>query len=301
MAKKRISDNELKLVLIKNELRLEGCPDGESPDLSDVDLSDLDLSNANLSRANLRFADLSNANLSRANLRFADLSNANLSGANFSGAELSHTKFYEHLFDKTDFSDAIFKKAVFRNADLRNADLSGADFSEANLKGANLRNADLRNADFSGVNFSNANLRSANLSGADLSGANLRSADLSGADLSGAKGLINDIDYLAENFEKTNEGYIGYMIHGMYYTIPEHWKLQPNEIIEEVVNSNRTDTCGCGVNIATKEWIKRENPFVTKAWKVLIKWEWLPSVVVPYNTDGKIRCGRVMLLEEVEI
>ena len=261
MAKKRISDNELKLVLIKNELRLEGCPDGESPDLSDVDLSDLDLSNANLSRANLRFADLSNANLS---------------GANFSGAELSHTKFYEHLFDKTDFSDAIFKKAVFRNADLRNAD-------------------------FSGVNFSNANLRSANLSGADLSGANLRSADLSGADLSGAKGLINDIDYLAENFEKTNEGYIGYMIHGMYYTIPEHWKLQPNEIIEEVVNSNRTDTCGCGVNIATKEWIKRENPFVTKAWKVLIKWEWLPSVVVPYNTDGKIRCGRAMLLEEVEI
>ena len=203
----------------------------------------------------------------------------------------------------------------------KRADLSGADFSEANLKGANLRNADLRNADFSGVNFRNAdlsyaNLRSADLSGADLSGAdlscaNLRSADLSGADLSyanlrsadlsGAKGLINDIDYLAENFEKTNEGYIGYMIHGMYYTIPEHWKLQPNEIIEEVVNSNRTDTCGCGVNIATKEWIKRENPFVTKAWKVLIKWEWLPSVVVPYNTDGKIRCGRAMLLEEVEI
>ena len=168
----------------------------------------------------------------------------------------------------------------------KRADLSGADFSEANLKGANLRNADLRNADFSGVNFRNA----------DLSYANLRSADLSGA-----KGLINDIDYLAENFEKTNEGYIGYMIHGMYYTIPEHWKLQPNEIIEEVVNSNRTDTCGCGVNIATKEWIKRENPFVTKAWKVLIKWEWLPSVVVPYNTDGKIRCGRAMLLEEVEI
>ena len=163
----------------------------------------------------------------------------------------------------------------------KRANLSCASLSEANLSCASLRSADLRSA--------------------SLSGADLRSADLSGTDLSGVRGLINDIDYLAENFEKTNEGYVGYKVFGMYYTIPEHWKLQPNEIIEEVVNSNRTDTCGCGVNIATKEWIKREKPFVTKAWKVLIKWEWLPSVVVPYNTDGKIRCGRVMLLEEVEI
>ena len=141
-----------------------------------------------------------------------------------------------------------------------------------------------------------ANLSSANLSSADFSGANLRYADLSGA-----KGLLNDMDYLVENFEKTNEGYVGYKVFGMYYSIPEHWNLQPNEIIEEVVNSNRADICGCGINIATKEWIKREKPLVTRAWKVLIKWEWLPSVIVPYNTDGKIRCGKAMLLEEVEI
>ncbi len=174
---------------------------------------------------------------------------------------------------------------------MQSANLSGADLRYANLSGANLSGADLSDAD----------LRYANLSGANLSGADLRYANLSYADLSYAKGLLNDMDYLATNFEKTNEGYIGYKVFGMYYPIPEHWNLQPNEIIEEVVNSNRTDTCGCGVNIATKEWIKREKPFVTKAWKVLIKWEWLPSVVVPYNTDGKIRCGRVMLLEEVEI
>ena len=152
-----------------------------------------------------------------------------------------------------------------------------------------------------GTKGERANLSYATLSYANLSYADLRNANLSGANFSDAKGLLNDIDYLAENFDKTNEGYVGYKVFGMYYTIPEHWNLQPNEIIEEVVNSNRTNTCGCGVNIATKEWIKREKPLVTRAWKVLIKWEWLPSVVVPYNTDGKIRCGRVMLLEEVEI
>lgn len=35
-------------------------------------------------------------------------------------------------------------------------------------------------------------------------------------------------------------------------------------------------------------------------WKVLIRWEWLCGVCVPYNSDGKIRCERVELVEIVE-
>lgn len=38
----------------------------------------------------------------------------------------------------------------------------------------------------------------------------------------------------------------------------------------------------------------------TDVWKVLIRWEWLAGVCVPYNTDGKIRCERVKLVEIVE-
>lgn len=37
-----------------------------------------------------------------------------------------------------------------------------------------------------------------------------------------------------------------------------------------------------------------------KIWKVLIRWEWLPGVVVPYHTNGKVRCERVELLGVVE-
>ena len=181
------------------------------------------------------------------------------------------------------------------------ADLSRANLSRANLSRANLREANLSGANLRWANLRGADLRGADLRGADLRGADLSGADLSGADLSGAVGLIDPIDYLNENFDKTSEGYITYKVFGMYKTPPTTWNITQKSIIKEVVNPNRTNDCGCGINVATKEWIKKEKAEIKKAWKVLIKWEWLPSVVVPYNTDGKIRCGRAMLLEEVEV
>ena len=186
-------------------------------------------------------------------------------------------------------------------ANLRWADLRWADLSRADLSRADLSRADLSGADLSGADLSRADLSGADLIEADLSGADLSRADLSRADLSGAVGLIDPIDYLNENFDKTSEGYITYKVFGMYKTPPTTWNITQKSIIKEVVNPNRTNDCGCGINVATKEWIKKEKAEIKKAWKVLIKWEWLPSVVVPYNTDGKIRCGRAMLLEEVEI
>ena len=70
-------------------------------------------------------------------------------------------------------------------------------------------------------------------------------------------------------------------------------------MITEVVNPLPTVDCACGVNVATLDWVKRhggDRPI----WRGLIRWEWLPGVVVPYNTDGKFRCGKVELLGIVE-
>ena len=186
-------------------------------------------------------------------------------------------------------------------ADLSGINLSGIDLSGIDLSGIDLRNANLRWADLSRADLSKADLNGADLSRADMSRADMSRANLSRADLSGSVGLIDPIDYLNENFDKTSEGYIAYKVFGMYNRPPKTWKIVANSIRKEVVNSDRTNNCGCGVNIATKEWIKRKDPKIKKVWKVLIKWEWLPSVIVPYNTDGKIRCGRIMLLEEVKI
>ena len=171
------------------------------------------------------------------------------------------------------------------------ANLSGADLSGANLSGANLSDA----------NLSDANLRYANLSGANLSGANLSGADLSGANLSGAKGLLSAATWIAENFEKTVDGYVVLKRIGGVATDfaprPE-WVIEAGAILQEVPNQDRGTDCGCGVNFGTKAYVEANN---TSAWlwKCLLRWEDLPDVCVPYNTDGKARCGHLQLIERI--
>jgi hypothetical protein len=194
-------------------------------------------------------------------------------------------------------------------ADLRGTNLRSADLRCTNLRYADLRSADLRSADLHYANLSYADLRSAdlryanlsyaNLSYADLRYANLSSADLRSADLSDAKNLVSSINYMEAYFERTAEGYIAYKTFNSSYEAPERWTIAPGSVIDEVVNECRTTMCGSGINVAPLEWVRHEYPGKT-IWKVLIRWEWLPGVCVPYNTDGKIRCERVELVEVVK-
>ena len=143
-----------------------------------------------------------------------------------------------------------------------------------------------------------ANLSGANLSDAYLSDADLRDADLSGADLSGAKSLLSSIGFIDAHFERTDKGYIAYKTFNSVHPAPESWKIEPNSVIEEVVNPCRTVDCGCGINVAPLDWVKRSNN--GEVWKVMIEWPWLAGVIVPYGSDGKIRCEKVRLLEIVK-
>jgi hypothetical protein len=138
-----------------------------------------------------------------------------------------------------------------------------------------------------------ADLRHADLRNADLSGADLRDANLSGA-----KNLLSSINYLDENFEKTTDGYVAYKTFNSEYKANEDWKLKVGAVINEAVNPNRQDACGCGINVAPLKWVKEY--YKGEIWKVLIRWEWLAGVIVPYSTDGKIRCERVELIETME-
>jgi hypothetical protein len=144
-----------------------------------------------------------------------------------------------------------------------------------------------------------ADLSGADLSGADLSGADLSGADLRSADLSGAKNLPDAIEWMAGNLEKDDRGYIAYKQFGLSYGYPDRWQIKPGFVLTEVVNPDRCTECACGVNVAKLDWFrvngKRDKPL----WRVLIRWGWLPGVVVPFNSGGKIRCSRVELLETV--
>ena len=166
------------------------------------------------------------------------------------------------------------------------------------------KRADLSGANLSGANLCVANLCAANLCGANLCGVNLSEANLSGADLSETNlsnciGLLTPSDFLS-TFEHTTEGIIVYKAFGntTFNTNP-NWKISEGETISEVVNSNRQDNCGCGVNVASLEWCK-QNYTKSEYWKCLIPWNKACEIVIPYNTDGKFRCGSLKLLERIK-
>jgi hypothetical protein len=258
---------------IEMKIRFRNGTEKEFMDLSGADLRNADLSSADLSDANLRDANLSSADLRDANLSSADLRDANLSSADLSNADLS----------SADLSDANLSSANLSSADLSSADLSGA-----NLRDANLSSADLRDA----------NLSSANLSSADLSGANLRNANLRNADLSSAIGLLNPIDFLKENFVQTDDGFVVYKTFNRQYSSPSFWILKGGSFITEVVNYDPCCDCACGINFATKEWIQKNIDKEPVVWKCLLTWEGLATLCVPYNSDGKARCGQLLLIEK---
>ena len=106
--------------------------------------------------------------------------------------------------------------------------------------------------------------------------------------------MRSTIDYLNKTFELTAEGYIAYKTFGSEYPPPERWRIESGSVIEENVNYNRCQVCGCGINVAPLKWV--QNNYHGDIWRVLIRFEWLAGVCVPYNTDGKIRCERVELL-----
>jgi hypothetical protein len=211
----------------------------------------------------------------------------------------------------TDLTDADLSYANLRDADLSRTDLTDADLSDADLSYANLRDADLsyanlRDADLSYTNLTNTDLTNTDLTNTDLTGANLSYADLSyanlnDADLSGATGLLNPIEWLKGNFERNESGeLVVYKIFGLRYKSPDGWEIKAGSIINEVVNHNRTTACGCGINVATLEWCKREqNKHGYQIWKCYIPKEAECTIVIPYNTDGKFRVGQLRIGEIV--
>ena len=159
---------------------------------------------------------------------------------------------------------------------------------------------DLRRADLSGANLSDADLSGADLRGANLSGANLSGANLRDANLSGTLGIMSPIDFMEENFQKTQKGLVVFKTFDNIYKINPNWNIAPGAIISETVNPSRCSNCGCGINVGTLGYVRDNNKKNLPIWKLLIRWEWLPGVVVPFNTDGKIRCERAELIEIVE-
>jgi len=120
-----MSEKDLKVVLKRHKLWLDGSPAGER-------------------------ANLIGANFSYAKLSYANFSYARLSGANFRDADLSYANFRDARLSYANFRDADLSYADFRDADL-----SGANFTGADLKGSlgNMRQIKTLSIDTYHVNY----------------------------------------------------------------------------------------------------------------------------------------------------
>lgn len=125
---------------------------------------------------------------------------------------------------------------------------------------------------------------------------NLSDTNLRGTDLSMAKNFQSSISYVKNNFEFNKEGMIVYKIFGLHQSINSDWDIKTGSIIEENVNSDRSSLCGCGINVATLQWMRAQR-YKVNIWKCLIQWEWLAGVRVPYGTNGQIRTEKLQLIE----
>ena len=101
---RKIDKDELKTILKKHMMWLNGEDGGE--------------------RANMSGADMSGADMSGADMRWAVMSGANMSGADMRGANMRW---------------AVMSEADMSGADMRGANMSGADMSGADMSGANMR------------------------------------------------------------------------------------------------------------------------------------------------------------------
>ena len=230
-----------------------------------ADLSGMDLMGINVKNLHLKGIIMSDANLSESNFNCVNLSGAKLNNTNLTGSQLN-------------------------GVNLNNADLTGANLSGANLASA-LVEMGTKYLPQSGLIYTD-------LINADMTGANLAKAILASANLSGCKGLIDPNRYLEDNFEFVEEGIIVYKKFALTFISPLYWTIEAGSIIEEVVNYDRTARFGNGINVATKRAYE-ESIYRYNVWKCLIRWKWLAGVVVPYGTDGRIRCSKLELLEKL--
>ena len=139
-----------------------------------------------------------------------------------------------------------------------------------------------------------------NLIGADLQGADLSRADLQGANFSDSKGLLSSKDFI-EKLGKTSDGVLCYKAFGNTdFPAPSYWKIEEGAILEEIVNSCRTNDCGCGVNVANSlKWCKENHPQASSYYLCEIAFLDLVDTVIPYNSNGKFRASRVKLLKKL--
>lgn len=218
-------------------------------------------------------------------------------------------------------TDAVFKYVKFNRVEFNNCTIDHSAFLMCEFVLCRFADCHIHSTTFCGSLFVTSDFVGCSLNHSKFNGATFRRclAQFAGCslvmcDFSECEGLLDPAQWLLNNLEHGPEGVYAYKAFGLYQQINPSWKIKPNHIITEAVNFDRTSDCGSGVNVATREWLRKvvqsridgcygnTTVYGTKPgyWKVLIPWNAIASVCVPYGTDGKFRAGKVQLVEFYE-
>lgn len=125
--------------------------------------------------------------------------------------------------------------------------------------------------------------------------------------------LFSQSDFLKKHFlrNEDNTGYIVYKTFGYMFPPRKEWNICRDSIIEENCDMNRFQACSYGINVAPLGWVMMHSRFpdnddckfpgALPIWKCEINDEWIADVCVPYDSTGKIRCGKLKLLDIVDL
>ena len=155
------------------------------------------------------------------------------------------------------------------------------------------------------ADLSGANLYRANLYGADLSGANLCGANLYRANLCGAKNIFPKIFRNALSILKHQTGKLKAF---KYFTKLDGRLISPYQHTDYVVgktyiadkyNTDETELCGEGLNVATLEWCLRDTKCAKNIAYCEVEFYASDIVAIPFISDGKFRVKKMKLVRIV--
>ena len=153
-----------------------------------------------------------------------------------------------------------------------------------------------------GAYLGGAYLRGANLEGANLRGAYLEGANLRGANLRGAKKinkhrctpltLLLDQPGKIRAYKLVNADFIGPYNGGVEYKVGK-------TVSVDDANTDDTQHCAAGINIATLDWCMRE---WQPGYRILIvEFTAADIACIPIATDGKFRVHRCEVVGEKDL
>jgi len=310
------SDN--KTLYTKNELDIllalhgewVGNPEQGTPlQLTDAAINGHDFIGRDLSYADIRYCSFRNCRFDGSVLYGAFLMNSTFSNCIFNGAVMGRCSFASSTIHNCRFENVRAPGSNWANVtmvqtSMNDAVLTSSRPTDTSFTGASLDSVTFIGADLTGANFGDVTMRTVSFARANLNKVYVEGWQEINTDTSGATGLFDAHEWMKEHFKWDDlKGWTVYKAIGeTEFGWPRYWASpSPGVILKENVDWNPTNTCGCGVNFGTRDFCERNYGHRrVQIWECHIPPMYACSIVVPFGSYGKARCGHLVLDEIVE-